>query len=233
MTRCSEYKSWINSHSLSYLGRYRAALAAKKDQSRNRQPQQPLLGEARILWGDQRVGGPKKGHKCWTLRDFGSFCFLRLKVGDQNRFLGPGPKGSHILFKAMLIAIKHLWRSSLQSGETLRVIRSLPNPCIFPWQLFPTMRRPNRIKQKTILTYLQKFLALNQSQSSNLCQGSRQLSKKFLCVYLVFNKGYYLMSHKVNMNPVTWESSDGHHTPRGIFGTWLGYDKIEMKIPLH
>ena len=148
MTRCSEYKSWINSHSLSYLGRYRAALAAKKDQSRNRQPQQPLLGEARILWGDQRVGGPKKGHKCWTLRDFGSFCFLRLKVGDQNRFLGPGPKGSHILFKAMLIAIKHLWRSSLQSGETLRVIRSLPNPCIFPWQLFPTMRRPNRIKQK-------------------------------------------------------------------------------------
>ena len=41
------------------------------------------------------------------------------------------------------------------------------------------------------------------------------------------------MSHKVNMNPVTWESSDGHHTPRGIFGTWLGYDKIEMKIPLH
>ena len=49
-------------------------------------------------------------------------------------------------------------------------------------------------------------------------------------VMLVFNNGYYLKSHKVNMKPVTWESSDGHHTPRGIFGTWLGFDKIEMKI---
>ena len=233
MTRCSEYKSWINSHSLSYLGRYRAALAAKKDQSRNRQPQQPLLGEARILWGDQRVGGPKKGHKCWTLRDFGSFCFLRLKVGDQNRFLGPGPKGSHILFKAMLIAIKHLWRSSLQSGETLRVIRSLPNPCIFPWQSFPTMRRSNRIKQKNNSDLPAEIPGIEPIPVFKLMPRFPPAVKKILCVYLAFNKGYYLMSHKVNMNPVTWESSDGHHTPRGIFGTWLGYDKIEMKIPLH
>ena len=119
----------------------------------------------------------------WSHLTSDSLCFLRLKVGDQNRFLGLGPMEFHILIKAMLIAIKHLWRSSLQSGETLRVIRSSPNPYIFPWQLFPTMRRPNKIKQNTILTYLQKFLALNQSQSSNLCQGSRQLSKKLsLCI---------------------------------------------------
>ena len=50
MTRCSEYKSSINSHSLSYLGRYRAALAAKKDQSRNRQP---LLGGPKS-WGTKK-----------------------------------------------------------------------------------------------------------------------------------------------------------------------------------
>ena len=164
---------------------------------------------------------------------FWQFLLSAVEGGGPKPIFRTGTKGISHSFQSNANRYKHLWRSSLQSGETLRVIRSLPNPCIFPWQLFPTMRRPNRIKQKTILTYLQKFLALNQSQSSNLCQGSRQLSKKFLCVYLVFNKGYYLMSHKVNMNPVTWESSDGHHTPRGIFGTWLGYDRIEMKIPLH
>ena len=123
MTRCSEYKSWINSHSLSYLGRYRAALAAKKDQSRNRQPQQPLLGEARTLWGDQRVGGPKKRSQLLKFTWFWQFLLSAVEGGGPKPIFRTGTKGiSHSFqsnanrYKTPVKIISAKWRNS--SGDS-------------------------------------------------------------------------------------------------------------------
>ena len=44
--------------------------------------------ETMDILGRSKSWGTKNGRKGWNLPDFYGFCFLRL--GDQNRFLGPG-----------------------------------------------------------------------------------------------------------------------------------------------